>query len=90
MILEIKFTNDISFKYVHDLIMEYNPDKIQCIELDDIENVENVFMIADILELFNYKCDYITYRKELPTLELTPETFFRGIPFDKVYLDERI
>ena len=88
--LKIKFTNDITFKYVHDLIMDHNPSRIQFIELPDIENVENVFIIAHLLELYNYKVDYITYRTELPTSELTMETFLRGIPFDKIYLNERV
>lgn len=88
--LEIKFTNDLSFKYVHDLIMDYNPTRIKFIELPDIENVENIFIIADLLDLFNYKVDYVTYRTELPTTELSAETFFRGVPFDKIYLNERV
>lgn len=88
--LEIKFTNDITFKYVHDLIMDYNPSRIQFIELPDIENIENIFIIAHLLDLYNYKVDYVSYRTELPTAELTMETFLRGIPFDKVYLNERV
>ena len=68
-------SNDITFKYVHDLIMDHKPSRIQFIELPDIENVENVFIIAHLLDLCNYKVDYITYRTELPTSELTMETF---------------
>ena len=89
-ILEIKFTNDLTFKYVHDLIIEYNPDLIQFIELEDIQNVEHIFEIAHILDLFNYKSEYITYKSELAIEELSPEIFFRGIPFNKVYLNERV
>lgn len=90
--LEIKFTNDITFKYIHDLIMEYNPKIIRFIELDDIQNVENIFEIAHILDLFKYKVEYVTYRSELPTEELSVEMFFRGIPFSNIYFNhnERI
>lgn len=90
MILEIKFTNDLTFKYVHDLIVDHNPSIVRFIELEDIQNVEHIFEIAHILDLFNYKSEYITYRSELPTEELSPEIFFRGIPFVNVYLNERI
>ena len=90
MILEIKFTNDLTFKYVHDLILYYNPTVVRFIELEDIQKVEHIFEIAHILDLFNYKSEYVTYRSELPTEELSPETFFRGIPFNKVYLNERV
>ena len=90
MILEIKFTNDLTFKYVHNLIVDYNPSIIKFIELEDIQNVEHIFEIAHILDLFNYKSEYITYRSELPTEELNPEVFFRGIPFVNIYLNERI
>ena len=88
--LEIKFTNDLTFKYVHDLIMDHNPSRIRFIELPDIENVEHIFIIAHLLDLYNYKTEYVTYRSELPTLELSAETFFLGVPFDKVYLNEGI
>ena len=90
MILEIKFINDLTFKYVHDLIVDHNPSIIRFIELEDIQNVEHIFEIAHILDLFNYKSEYVTYRQELPTEELNPEIFFRGIPFNKIYLNERI
>ena len=60
--LEIKFTNDLTFKYVHDLIIEHNPNLIRFIELDDIQNIEHIFEIAHILDLFNYKSEYVTYR----------------------------
>lgn len=89
-ILEIKFINDLSFKYIHDLIMDYNPSIIRFIELEDVQNVEHIFEIAHILDLYNYKSEYVTYRSELPTEELSPDTFFRGIPFVKVYLNERV
>lgn len=88
--LEIKFINDLSFKYIHDLIMDHNPSIVRFIELEDVQNVEHIFEIAHILDLYNYKSEYVTYRSELPTEELNPDTFFRGIPFVKVYLNERV
>ena len=90
MILEIKFTNDLTFKYVHDLVLEYNPDLIRFIELDDIQYIEHIFEIAHLLDLFNYKSEYITYRTTFPTELLSADTFFRGLPFTKFILNERV
>ena len=89
-ILEIKFTNDLTFKYVHDLIMEHNPDLIQFIELEDIQNIEHIFEIAHILDLFNYKSEYITYRTTFPTEKISPDIFFRGLPFNNFILNESV
>lgn len=90
MILEIKFTNNLSFKYVHDLIMDYNPDKIRFIELEDIQNIEHIFEIAQILDLFDYKSEYVTYRDTFPTELISADIFFRGLPFTNFILNERI
>lgn len=86
--LEIKFTNDLTFKYVHDLIMDYNPKVIRFIELEDIQNIEHIFEIAHILDLFNIKTEYITYRTTFPTEMISADTFFRGLPFQKFILNE--
>ena len=88
--LEIKFTNDLTFKYVHDLIIEHNPDLIRFIELDDIQNIEHIFEIAHILDLFNYKSEYVTYRTTFPTEMISADTFFRGLPFKNFILNERV
>lgn len=89
-ILEIKFTNDLTFKYVHDLIVEHRPDLIRFIELDDIQNIEHIFEIAHVLDLFNYKSEYVTYRDTFPTELISAEMFFRGLPFTNFILNERI
>jgi len=89
-ILEIKFTNDLTFKYVHDLIIEHKPDLIRFIELDDIQNIEHIFEIAHILDLFNYKSEYVTYRYTFPTELISAEMFFRGLPFTNFILNERV
>ena len=90
MILEIKFTNDLTFKYVHDLVMDYNPDLIRFIELEDIQNIEHIFEIAHILDLFNYKSEYVTYRTTFPTELISADMFFRGLPFKNFILNERV
>lgn len=91
MTLEIKFTDNLTFKYVHDLIMNHEGCDIEFIELPDISNLENLFLICHLLQYFESdkvgKIIYTTYRDELPTEELSPEMFFRGIPFDKMNLN---
>lgn len=87
--LEINYVSDITFKYIHDLIEDYEPSEIVFHELeDDTVDINNLFVIANLIQYFKpgIKLTYHTYRTELPTEELHPETFFSGVPFDKVKL----
>ena len=62
---------------------------IKSVELeDDVVDINNLFIIANMIQYFkpDIKLTYHTYRTELPTEELNPETFFSGVPFDKVEL----
>lgn len=91
MTLQIKFTNDITLKYIHDLIMDYEPDDIELVELEDITNLENIFTICNLLQYYgNVKIKYTSYRNELPIDEISPDLFFRGVPFDVIELNGKL
>lgn len=92
MILEIKFTNDTTFKYVHDLLMDDKYEIIRFVEIDDGVNPNVAFVIANLIQTYNpqLKIVYETFRDELPIEELDPEIFFRGIPFDTFKLNEHV
>lgn len=89
VLLEIRYTNETTFKYVHDLIQEHNPYGITFIEEPDGVSPNVVFEIANLLQLF--KPDLIvgfeSNRTELPTEDLDSELLFRGIPFNFINLN---
>ena len=87
--LLIRYTNDTSFKYVHDLIQEHSPFGVIFIEEDDGVDPNVVFTIANLLQTYkpDLQIGFRSNRNELPIEELDPELFFRGIPFDKISLN---
>ena len=89
--LEIKFVNDLDFKYIHDLIMEHNSHEI-CFneDFDDID-LDRMFSIAHYIQLLSpdIHITYNTFRNEYPLDELSPELALREIPFDCVILNGR-
>ena len=94
MILEIKYINDLTFKYVHDLIMDNEGCEIEFIEIDDGVNPEVLFTICNLLQYYGQdkfsKIKFTTYRNFLPIDELSPDLFFRGIPFDELDLNGKL
>lgn len=100
MTLRIKFVNDLTFKYIHDLIMEHNPEEVFFIESYDDVDLNYMYKIAHLLSTYNPELSlfYVSeFRKEYPLEELYAEYCFREIPFRAVYYadqwhyeDERI
>lgn len=80
--LEIRFTNDMNFKFVHDLLMEEDYEQVTFIEENDGVNPEVAFIIANLIESYTdkYYLTYTTFRNEFP--DLVPDVLFRGIPFN--------
>ena len=87
--LTIRYTNDTSFKYVHDLIQDHSPVMVIFVEEDDGVDPNVVFTIANLLQIYkpDLQITFRSNRKELPIDELDPEIFFRGIPFNKISLN---
>lgn len=88
MTLRIKFVNDITFKYIHDLIMEYNPEDVFFIESYDDVDLNYMYKIAHLINTYNPELPllYVSeFRKEYPLEELSAEYCFREIPFEAIY-----
>lgn len=91
MSLEIKFVNDLDFKYIHDLIMEHKSYDICFHEDFDDVDLDHMFSIAHYIQLLSpdIHITYNTFRDEYPLDELSPELALREIPFDCVILNGR-
>ena len=89
--LEIKFINDLTFKYIHDLIMEHNSHDICFHEDFDDVDLDHMFSIAHYIQLLSpdIHITYETFRDEYPLDELSSELALREIPFDCVILNGR-
>ena len=85
--LYIKFVNDITFKNIHDLIMEFNPEEIIFEETFEDVDLNELFHYAHLLKHYKpeLKIIYSTCRMKYPIEDLSPEFAFREIPFDKVF-----
>lgn len=88
-LLTINFTNIVTFKQVHDLLMEDEYAFIKFIEEDDEIDINSMFVIANLIQAYNpsQKIIYETFRTVLPTVDLEPRVFFTGIPFDIIILN---
>ena len=92
MTLRIKFVNDITFKYIHDLIMEVQPMSIEFIEEYNDIDLNYMFHIAHLLNTYlpEMGLKYISpLRDEYPINELSPEFAFRDIPFEEVIIGDK-
>lgn len=88
--LTIKYTEGTTFKYVHDLIEKYNPETVCFEETEFFDTpVDTAFLIGNIIKLLNPNLNliWISPRTTFPTTELSPDLFFRGIPFDELYIN---
>lgn len=87
--LNIKFVNDLDFKFIHDLIMEHNIYEV-CFQedYDDID-LDHMFTIAHLIQLLSpdIHLTYDTFRTEYPLDNLSVELSLREIPFDCVVLN---
>ena len=85
--LHIKFVNDITFKNIHDLIMEFDPEEIVFEETFEDIDLNELFHYAHLLKYYkpDLKIIYSTCRMKYPVEDLSPEFAFREIPFDKVF-----
>lgn len=89
MIITIKYTSDLPFKYVHDLIMENEGCTIEFEELEDEVNSNSVFEIANLCQDFGkdkFSKLVFTSPKDILTDNMSLNTYFRGIPFNEVIL----
>lgn len=88
-LLEIRYTNETTFKYVHDLIQEHDPYGVIFIEEPDGVSPNVVFEIANLLQLFkpDLMLGFKSERIELPTEDLDPNLLFQGIPFTHINLN---
>jgi hypothetical protein len=91
--ITIKYTSDIPFKYVHDLIMENEGCTIEFEEIEDEVNSNSVFEIANLCQDFGKdkfsKLVFISPKDTL-TDNMSLNTYFRGIPFNEVKLADKI
>ena len=85
--LHIKFVNDITFKWLHDLIMEYNPKEIVFEESFDDIDLNQLYYYGHLLNYYAPEIEliYYTYREKYPITELSAEFALRDIPFNKVF-----
>lgn len=85
--LYIKFVNDLTFKSIHDLIMEYNPEEVVFEECYNDVDINQLYYYAHLLNYYasKLKLVYNTYRENYPIEELSAEFAFRDIPFNKVF-----
>lgn len=90
--LQIKFVNDLSFKYIHDLIMEHTPNQIVFEETYDDIDVNQLFHYAHLLNTYTPEIEliYTTYREEYPLNDLSAEFAFRDSPFAVMMIGENI
>ena len=91
--ITIKYTNDIPFKYTHDLIMNNEGCIVEFEEIDDGVNPSSIFIIANLLNTYGkdkFKLLRFVSGKDTLSDELDPDIFFRGIPFDEVILNGKI
>lgn len=90
MIYRIKYTSNLSFKYVHDLIMNDEGCIIEFEEIDDGVNPNSVFKIANLCQNYGkHKFKKLVFISPQDTLtdDVDPEIFFQGVPFDEVILN---
>ena len=85
--LYIKFVNDITFKWLHDLIMEHSPKKIVFEESFDDIDLNQLYYYAHLLNYYAPEIEliYYTYREKYPITELSTEFALRDVPFNKVF-----
>lgn len=91
-ILDIKFANNLNFKYIHDLIMEFDAREICFHEDFDDVDLNQMFTIAHWIQLLSpdIYMTYQTFREEYPLDELSPKLSLREIPFDCVILKNKL
>lgn len=91
MTLEINFSNNLTFKEIHDLIMETKPTKIDFVESHDDVDLNYMFYIAHLLNNYLpemglvYNC---SFRNNYPIDELSAEFALRDIPFEEMFIGD--
>lgn len=89
--LDIKFVNDLNFKYLHDLIIDTEPVSITFYEDYDDVDVNALFYIAHLLHNYlpeielRYHCEW---REKYPIDDLSPEFAFREVPFSEMWIGD--
>lgn len=91
--ININFVNNLTFKMIHDLIIDYEDNEIILQEeLDGAVDINYLFTMAHYLMEINpdLKITYQTNREDYPLDELDVELSLREIPFETIILKNRI
>ena len=68
--LEINYVSDITFKYIHDLIEDYEPSEIIFHELeDDVVDINNLFVIANMIQSGQLNANTLVWKQGMPQWE---------------------
>jgi hypothetical protein len=91
--LNINFINDLTFKTIHDLLMDCETEELTLQEeLDDVVDLDYMFTLAHYLKEINPKL-HITYKTEreiFPFDFISVELQLRPIPFDVIDLNGKV
>ena len=91
--LNINFINDLTFKTIHDLLMDCETEELTLQEeLDGIVDLDYMFTLAHYLKEINPKL-HITYktgREIFPFDILSADLQLRPIPFDVIDLNGKV
>ena len=91
--LNINFINDLTFKTIHDLLMDCETEELTLQEeLDDVVDLDYMFTLAHYLKEINPNL-HITYKTEreyYPFDFISEDLQLRPIPFDDIDLNGKV